>query len=267
MPDRITVSLSAVKVQNFAGSPRATMTGEAEFSDGERLRFRYRPAYENKPESVWLFTMRHGTGVTSTHRERVTMAAAREAFNARRAEESPLWAFVQRVASIRANSNSEPDTMGAALDEITGAAVALIRSAPPASVARGMTTEQARQLRPGDLVRVLIDGSGDVDDEERHYKAGAFAKVCEVRQLGAPQGRAVTFAIVSPQGAHVVNTFDEGDDGGRFALERLEPETLDYIRAQVFAYDLETLNEPTDGSEPKPPTGDDYNALFSLICG
>lgn len=130
MGERITVSLSAVKVQHFAGSPRATMTGEAEFSDGNRLRFRYRPAHDTKAERVDLFTMRHGTGVTSSHHERVTMEAARETFNARRADESPLWAFVQRVAHIGANSNSDPDTMGAALDLLKADAADLLTGRP-----------------------------------------------------------------------------------------------------------------------------------------
>jgi len=121
-----TVTLSELDFRPFAPGLSVALFGTATFSDRERLRFGFRPAQGDKPDRIALFTMQHGTGVTSTARERITMAAAREAFNARRAEESPLWAFVQRVADINANSNSEPDAMGEALDEIAAAAAALL---------------------------------------------------------------------------------------------------------------------------------------------
>jgi hypothetical protein len=77
---------------------------------------------------------------------------------------------------------------------------------------RMMTLDQAKALRVGDRVTVLVCGRGDVDEDEFTFEPGTILTVCALDTFAAPQGLAVT--VVSPSG--VVNVFDEGDYGGRY---------------------------------------------------
>jgi len=99
-----------------------------------------------------------------------------------------------------------------------------------------MRLEQARALTVGALVRVLCDGSGDVDysdlpdtlappdgGEDRHYLPGTLGQVTALDQYGAPQGFAVTVVIIEGPARWVVNVFDEGDEDGYYPLEAVDP--------------------------------------------
>lgn len=80
-----------------------------------------------------------------------------------------------------------------------------------------MTLEQARTIKPGDRLRVLVGGIGGVgtDDggeEELTFAAGEIVRVAQVDNFPAPQGFAIT--VVSDNG--VVNVFDESDFDRRY---------------------------------------------------
>lgn len=98
-----------------------------------------------------------------------------------------------------------------------------------------MNLKQAQGLKVGQLLRVLCDGSGDVDFssadprdapppeewEGREYKSGAFVCVGEINTYPAPQGFAVMVTVINGPGRGVDNVFDEGDDGGNYPFEPL----------------------------------------------
>ncbi len=89
-----------------------------------------------------------------------------------------------------------------------------------ADLPQWMTRDQAANLKVGQKLISLTEGSGDVetDDDsdidfiEREYGVGDWLTVESVEVVPGPQGLAVT--VSSRNG--VVNTFDEADDGGKY---------------------------------------------------
>jgi sensor domain CHASE-containing protein len=84
-----------------------------------------------------------------------------------------------------------------------------------------MPREQAATLKPGERVRVLVDGCGDVEGEgELSFAAGEILTVDRVDTYrDEPQGLSVI--VYADNG--VVNVFDETDYGGLYPFERLAP--------------------------------------------
>jgi hypothetical protein len=104
---------------------------------------------------------------------------------------------------------------------IIGAPPAAADSDAPYSPADFMPLEEARKIKPGETVTVLVDGCGGVfqnngEELELDFKAGEDVRVAQVDTFAAPQGWAIT--IVSGNG--VVNVFDEGDFGGLYPFKR-----------------------------------------------
>lgn len=98
-----------------------------------------------------------------------------------------------------------------------GPAPAMATDGP--TLPEGMSLAEARTLKVGDRVRALCHVRGcDNDDEETVHPPGTVGEVMEAKQISPPQGWAVTVAF--PHG--VVNTFDENDNGGVYALERVQ---------------------------------------------
>lgn len=129
-----------------------------------------------------------------------------------------------------------------------------------------MSLDEARTLKDGDILRVLVGGCGDVDDEEKHYEPGAFVAVCGLDTFSAPQGWAVTVRVINGPGRHVVNVLDEGDFEGRYPFAR--PTTAELLLAQLIdeflAFDEKMGDEDQEGG-PRAPTGDDYNEAWGFI--
>jgi hypothetical protein len=80
-----------------------------------------------------------------------------------------------------------------------------------------MPRKQAAQLKPGDKVRALVAGCGDVDgcDDLQHFGVGEILTVFRIDEYGPPQGLAITVYADNS----VVNVFDEADRGGEFPFE------------------------------------------------
>jgi hypothetical protein len=74
---------------------------------------------------------------------------------------------------------------------------------------------EARRIRPGDKLRVLVDGRGDVGNDELEFKAGEIVTVASAENFRGIQGWAIT--IVASNG--VVNVFDEADFSGRYPFQ------------------------------------------------
>lgn len=80
-----------------------------------------------------------------------------------------------------------------------------------------MPKELAQKLQPGQKVRALVAGSGEVDGEELKFEASELLTIDRLSHLGGSQGLAIT--AYSENG--VVNVFDEADYGGRYPFEAL----------------------------------------------
>lgn len=88
-----------------------------------------------------------------------------------------------------------------------------LRLVPDAAEAEAMMPlDEAKKIKPGDKLLVLVDGCGDVDGEDgvQEFKAGEAVTVDMAEDFGGTQGWSVTICAANG----VVNVFDEADFGG-----------------------------------------------------
>lgn len=86
-----------------------------------------------------------------------------------------------------------------------------------------MSKRTASRLQAGDIVEMLVCGTGDVGGMEGvSYGAGALCTVDHVGHYSDSQGLTVT--IIAPNG--VINVFDELDYNGEYPFKLRWPNTL-----------------------------------------
>lgn len=128
-----------------------------------------------------------------------------------------------------------------------------------------MSREDVRRLKEGDVVRLTCSGSGGVDlggrEEERTYQPGALAHVGSIAQY-AGQGLAVTVTVITGPGRYVDNVFDE-TDADAYPFAAVAPA----VAALARAYHSAQLRDDEMSEKEVPPTGDDYNDVFSDLAG
>lgn len=128
-----------------------------------------------------------------------------------------------------------------------------------------MSREDVQRLKPGDVVRLTCSGSGGVDlgdrQEERAYQPGALAYVGGVAQYPG-QGLTVTVTVITGPGRYVDNVFDE-TDADAYPFAAVAPA----VAALARAYHSAQLRDDEMSEKEVPPTGGDYNDVFSDLAG